>query len=58
MAAAIHTSVIGTKISCDFTRQLVGRREELSCAVSGGAGSGEGALELSLCSGGGGNAQL
>lgn len=32
MAAAIRTSVIGTKISCDFTKQLVEGCEELSCA--------------------------
>lgn len=39
MEAAIRTSVIGTKIPCDFTQQLAEGCEELSC--TGGWKSGE-----------------
>ena len=46
MEAAICTSVIGTKIPCDFTQQQAEGCEELSC--TGGWKSGEGAPELCL----------
>jgi hypothetical protein len=45
METAIHTSVIGPKIPCDFTQQLAEGCEEVSC--TGGWKCWEGTLELS-----------
>lgn len=48
MEAAIHTSVIGTKIPCDFTQQLAEECEELGYTGGGRVRSEEEALGLSL----------